>query len=490
MARSLAKAIFTLDVTRMDAIRADRPGLNKLGKILRQASPAVLSGGLAAVVAGLGGDAAAILAALGAGAWAGDGAAGHFERRFQEARFTREIEGANTLILRIQKERDLLSQQIEGLREQSSVGGIGRATLLPDDPARLRERIIGLQIEAAGKRGELLEACGHLLKTQEAQGLVQPRRLGDKYIVIEKIGEGGYGTVSAVYHQSMEALMVVKESLDVARLKTEAQLSRKAQKQLQNQPHAAKVCSIVDFDDKNGLAVMDYIPGLDLKTVLDIARRYPLREAPALTIMEAGEVMRQILNAFKVIHHGLGVQVVHRDLKPENMMLTKWQREGRQNLIIVVNLLDFGIAKRRDRRATMDSRNVLGTPHYMAPEQWHGSDVTYKADIYAKGILLFEMLTGRVPFEPPPEIGAPELFNWGMYQLPQLIRAGVPDISKEQIGRIYPPTILEPIQEFLMSTITVDPRERGDAEGLLEHIETMMSAAESFEPTVHQRMGG
>ena len=500
MARSIVRALFSFDQAERGSnlmrLQQERPDLEKAGSVIRRATPPIISGALAGITAALGGDAAAVLAVLGLGAWAADGTLGHLERRMGRDLALSQIEGLKAQIFKAERERDSLNEQIEDIREQG-IAEIPHATILPDEPARLRERIIDLNIEAARKRREMLETCGKLIKMQERQGIIEKGdRVGGKYIRIDKLGEGGMGIVSAVYHPGMEALLVVKESVDIDRLRVEAQLTRKAQEVLkelamQEKVSIAQVCPILDFDEANGLAVMEYIPGIDLSVVLNIARQYPLRGIPALTLREAGEIMLQLLRAFEIIHHRLGVQVIHRDLKPENVMITRWQRgKKKQDLQIGASIIDFGVGKRRDRRATMDGSLVVGTPLYMAAEQWHGSDVTYKADLYSLGIMFFELLTGRVPFEPPAGAGTSEVFKWGMYALPQLIEKGIPDITREEIGQSYPPVVTDPINEFLMATLTVNPKERGDASILKQHIEEMLAAEAQSEPTGFHFMGG
>jgi serine/threonine protein kinase len=324
-------------------------------------------------------------------------------------------------------------------------------------------------IEAKRQKGETLEARGHLLKLLEKAGTVRPNRMGGKYIVLEVIAVGGMGKIIAAYHEQLEALKVIKESVDPERLKAEAQLTRLAQKELEGRPRTARVCSIDDFDSQELYAVMNFVPGVELREILHIARQNPLPGAPCLTLRQAGEVMLQVLNAFEVLHHGFEVEVVHRDLKAENLMITKWGEETE------VTVLDFGIAKRRDRSLTIDPRMTMGTPHYMAPEQFWGSNVTSKADVYAMGVLFFEMLSqltpdrpSGVPFEPPEE----DVSGWGANTLPQLLKAGIPDL-----GVVYPSEAVEPIQKFLQATLVFDPNSRGDVRVLRGYVLDLLKAA-------------
>jgi hypothetical protein len=108
--------------------------------------------------------------------------------------------------------------------------------------------------------------------------------------------------------------------------------------------------------------------------------------------------------------------------------------------------------------------------------------------------MFFELLTGGVPFEPPAGAGTSEVFKWGMYALPQEIEQkreqGLPDITREKIGQSYPSMVTDPINEFLMATLTVNPKERGDASILRQHIEEMLAAEAQCEPTSMHWMGG
>jgi serine/threonine protein kinase len=135
---------------------------------------------------------------------------------------------------------------------------------------------------------------------------------------------------------------------------------------------------------------MEYLEGDSLRAV--VTREGPLPPARALAIA------RQIAASLADAHaHG----IVHRDLKPDNVMLTERGRERD-----VVRVLDFGIAKLRDdNRATVNAMtragDLVGTPQYMAPEQIRGDAVDGRTDIYALGAILYEMVTGRLPFEGP-----------------------------------------------------------------------------------------
>ncbi len=142
--------------------------------------------------------------------------------------------------------------------------------------------------------------------------------------------------------------------------------------------------SVIDFgvhEDKPFL-VMELVRGTSL---LDILDREGKIEAP-----RAAEIMRQVLSGLAHAHE-LGI--VHRDVKPANIMVGEKTGIGLQ-----VRLLDFGLARFTDTSTKLTTGIVVGTPNYMAPEQCKGGDIDGRADLYACGVILFEMLTGKKPF--------------------------------------------------------------------------------------------
>jgi serine/threonine-protein kinase len=146
---------------------------------------------------------------------------------------------------------------------------------------------------------------------------------------------------------------------------------------------------VIDFGKHEGrlYMVMEYLRGRDLATVA--------HEDGPLAIDRIADILSQTLAALEEAHH-LGI--VHRDLKPENIVLSPMRSGGD-----FVKVLDFGLAKvleeaRKGKRIT-DPGMVCGTPEYMAPEQARGEDVDHRADLYSAGVVLYELLTGQLPFE-------------------------------------------------------------------------------------------
>jgi len=166
---------------------------------------------------------------------------------------------------------------------------------------------------------------------------------------------------------------IASNALIIARFQNELKMARKVAHR--------NVCKMYDLgkDGDTKYISMEYVPGEDLKTT--IKRMGPL------TIGKAISVAKQVCEGLAEAHR-LGV--IHRDLKPRNIMV---DREGN------ARIMDFGIAISHEVKEITDSRIILGTPHYMSPEQVSGKPTDLRSDIYSLGIIMFEMVTGQVPFD-------------------------------------------------------------------------------------------
>lgn len=204
---------------------------------------------------------------------------------------------------------------------------------------------------------------------------------GNRYLVAEKIGEGGMGAVYRGTDQKLEREVALKalrpefaqQSEIVARFRSEAVLLARL-----NHPHIA---TLYDFHNEGNdfLMIMEYVPGETLEVLLKRHGRLP--------VVQSVTVMAQVLAAMAHAHQ-LGI--VHRDLKPSNVMLTA---RG------TIKVMDFGIAKvLGDAPALTREGQTVGTVHYMAPEQICGGVVDNRTDIYQLGVLFYRMLTGRLVF--------------------------------------------------------------------------------------------
>ncbi len=217
--------------------------------------------------------------------------------------------------------------------------------------------------------------------------------IADRYKLLAVLGQGGMGSVYKAEHIRMGKALALKilrggfalEDGAVERFRDEAQIVSRL-----SHPHTIAVFDFGEIDDGSGFYLaMEYVPGKDLSVVL--------REAGALAEARAVEVGEQILGSLAEAHDA---GIVHRDVKPGNVMLMQ-TRAGED----WVKVLDFGIAKLRDEgsaarssASTTDVGAIVGTPNYLAPEQARGDAVDGRADLYAVGCLLHELVTGRPPF--------------------------------------------------------------------------------------------
>lgn len=209
---------------------------------------------------------------------------------------------------------------------------------------------------------------------------LQPgQRVGD-YEVLQQLGSGGVGEVYKVRHiisQRVEALKLLRAD------RNRTDLSERFLREIRllaglSHPHIARLNTAFQHDDQMAM-VMEFIEGEDLY--------YKLHSPWPKRAMEGINHIRQVLSAL-VYAHARGV--IHRDIKPSNIMIT---REGE------AMLLDFGMAFQAADMSHTRPGYVLGSLHYMSPEQVRGERVDARSDIYSTGITLYEILTGRRPFD-------------------------------------------------------------------------------------------
>ena len=203
------------------------------------------------------------------------------------------------------------------------------------------------------------------------------------YQLVERLGRGGMAEVYKGYHSKTKryaAIKILHAHLGnapemVERFKLEARAIGKLQ-----HPH---IMRLVDFDVTNDLyyMVLQYLEGYDL-------REY-LRSKKILPVAEALYLMAQLVDALEYAHHK---GMLHRDIKPANIMFAD---ESYTHAV----LTDSGLARLLDETGLTISGTRLGTPAYMSPEGAQGDKVDERADIYSLGVILYEMVTGRIPYE-------------------------------------------------------------------------------------------
>lgn len=205
--------------------------------------------------------------------------------------------------------------------------------------------------------------------------------IGHRYRIIRSLGEGGMANVYLAHDMVLDRDVSVK----LLRLdlrddpSTKRRFHREAMAATQlNDPH---IVGIYDVGEDHGLQymVMQYVKGTDLKAY--IRKHYPIPLPQVIDIME------QVLSAVATAHaHG----IIHRDLKPQNILIDENKN---------VKITDFGIAVAVSQDSLTQTNTLMGSVHYLSPEQARGSIATKQSDIYSLGIILFELLTGKVPFE-------------------------------------------------------------------------------------------
>jgi serine/threonine protein kinase/Flp pilus assembly protein TadD len=202
-----------------------------------------------------------------------------------------------------------------------------------------------------------------------------------RYHIIEELGKGGMGKIYKA--QDTE----IREKVALKLIKPEISVDKKTIERFQNELKYARkishrnVCRMYDLNKESGayFITMEFVSGEDLKSFI--------RRSERLTISKGIDITKQICEGLDEAHR-LGV--VHRDLKPSNIMI---DNDGN------ARIMDFGIARSIEGKGITGAGVMIGTPEYMSPEQVEGKDVDQRSDIYSLGVILYEMLTGRVPFE-------------------------------------------------------------------------------------------
>ena len=214
-----------------------------------------------------------------------------------------------------------------------------------------------------------------------AQALQPGSVLGGRYEILQLLGEGGMGAVYKARDREVDrlvALKVIRPELAnqpevLRRFKQELILARKVTHK--------NVIRIFDLGEADGIKFisMDFIEGQDLRSLL--------RQKGKLAPSEATAIMTQVCQALEAAHlEG----VVHRDLKPQNIMLDS---QGR------ATVMDFGIARSTEVTGMTQTGALLGTPDYMSPEQAKGQEVDARSDLFTLGIIFYELLTGKTPYQ-------------------------------------------------------------------------------------------
>ncbi len=203
----------------------------------------------------------------------------------------------------------------------------------------------------------------------------------NRYEIIEELGVGGMGRVYRVEDKQ------TKEEIALKLINPDIAADKKTIERFRNELTTARkiahrnVCKMFDLGEEKGqhFITMEYVSGGDLKRFI--------RRSEQLSVGKAISIAKQICDGLEEAH---SLSIVHRDLKPQNIMI-----DDHGN----ARIMDFGIARSIKAKGITGAGVMIGTPEYMSPEQVEAKDIDQRSDIYSLGIILYEMLTGRLPFE-------------------------------------------------------------------------------------------
>jgi len=255
-----------------------------------------------------------------------------------------------------------------------------------------------------------------------------------RYRVVRQLGEGGMGTVYLAEHITIEKLVALKVLLHEYARRKELRDRFLQEARAAARINHENIVDITDFGktpDGSVFFAMEYLEGKDLSEVI--------RKGPLLW-SRAKPIVLQICRALGAAH---AKGIIHRDMKPENIHLI--DREGRTDF---AKLLDFGIAKMSEQGEKRLTRTgmIFGTPEYMSPEQAQGNKPDHRVDIYAVGVIMYEMLTGEVPFKADTFMGI---------------------LTKHIFENPIPPSQINPgagipldVEEIILKAMSKDPNDR------------------------------
>ncbi len=263
--------------------------------------------------------------------------------------------------------------------------------------------------------------------------------LADKYLIEERIGSGGMCVVYRARHT------VIGKRFAVKVLKPELAADPKIASQFEHEARAASRLRHPNAVDVNDYGIDGATPFIVMGLVEGESLGDLMRRTGPLPVERTANILRQTSAALDAAH---SVSVIHRDIKPDNLLISEY--EGSDWVVV----LDFGVARIQEdmnRRAALTGSSwIIGTPRYMSPEQCDEKPVDFRSDIYSLGVVLYEMLAGRAPFEG----SAAQLMKAHMTEPPPPLRQIQPDLSPE-------------IEAVVMQALEKDPDLRPQSAGEL-----------------------
>ena len=259
--------------------------------------------------------------------------------------------------------------------------------------------------------------------------LTKGQKINDRYEIIKTIGEGGMANV----YLANDTILDRKVAIKVLRgdLSNDEKFIRRFQREalsVSNLSHP-NIVEVYDVGEEDGqyYIVMEYIEGKTLKQLL--------KKRETLSLPEVIDIMLQLTDGLAHAHESY---IIHRDIKPQNIMI---EDNG------LVKITDFGIAMALNATQLTQTNSVMGSVHYLPPEQANGKSATVKSDIYSLGILMYELITGSVPFKGD---NAVEIALKHM-------KEKIPSIRKQN------PTIPQSVENIVIKATAKNPRNRYDS---------------------------
>ena len=274
-------------------------------------------------------------------------------------------------------------------------------------------------------------------------------KINDRYEIVKTIGEGGMANVYLAYDTILDRNVAVK----VLRgdLANDEKFVRRFQREALSasslsHPNIVEVYDVGEDDGKYYI-VMEYIEGKHLKTIL--------KKRGKLTVTEVVDIMLQITEGMAHAHDSY---IIHRDIKPQNIMILD---NG------VVKITDFGIAMALNSTQLTQTNSVMGTVHYLPPEQANGKGATIRSDVYSMGILMYELLCGKLPFRGD---NAVEIALKHLKEPVPPIREEIPDLPQS-------------IENIIIKATAKNPKNRySDAREMNEDLKTALDSSREDEP--------
>lgn len=281
--------------------------------------------------------------------------------------------------------------------------------------------------------------------------IIKGQKISDRYQIIKSIGEGGMANVYLAYDTILDRNVAIKV------LRGDLANDEKFVRRFQREALAASslsnpnIVEVYDVGEDNGeyYIVMEYIEGKHLKQLL--------KKRGKLTVSEAVDIVLQITDGLSVAHDSY---IIHRDIKPQNIMILE---NG------LVKITDFGIAMAMNSTQLTQTNSVMGSVHYLPPEQASGKGATLQSDIYSIGILFYELLTGKLPFkgENAVEIALKHL------------KEPLPSVREEV------PNIPQSVENIIIKATAKNPKNRyADAREMHEDLKTCLDPARRDEAKI------